>query len=231
MSWKYRQIYVEDQDALDPYHFQKNMSEYAEEMNGYLDQDNMRTGIVGSAQLKAHACNEFFTDYHRDSAVPFTAATGSWVPDINTTAWQRLAPSDASDLAAVQFATDFESQLRVCFGASWYWSNNATTLIADFIDEMIIEFRVLVDGVTVSDSGEYSATLKFGSCWLVGTTPCVSGPHDVWTEMRMYQKSGGVDMPFQDILPNYSDANTDPSVWADTVAIGARQLIAHARYR
>ncbi len=237
MALRYRQLYIEEADAIDPLHWVGNMQEYAEEFNGMLDQDNLREGCIGDVEMEANSCNELWGDYHADPTFAVTAnpeANGSWFPDMTTPAWQR-ADTGGIDLASKQFTTDYECQITVKFGASWYWSPDALELIETGIEDTLVQFRLMVDGVVVGESGEVTAALAHGCTWVIGTTPAVSGSHDVWVEMRLFQRHSGIENPWTVGVPQYG-ANTgnpitDPDDWDDTVSIGIRSLVVHARYR
>ncbi len=242
MAWRYRQYYVETGDILDPQHWVGNMQEYAEEFNGYLDQDNFRNDCIDSGQLQANVCNQYWTYERCDPDFEFDDTTDNedvWVPNALTAEWQR--EDDAGqDLASVQFTTDHECQLSVRFGASWHWNGDALTQIGTgpsvpgsgfYYDNVNIQFRVFVDGSIVSDSGEYPAIFRYGSTWLPGTIPLPAGSHDVWAEARVFLKPK-VDNPYKKIRVDLGDpdsvATTD---WSDTVAVAICSLICHARYR
>jgi len=79
-------------------------------------------------------------------------------------------------------------------------------------------FRIVVDGVVVSESGWFSDHRKKESLYLVGAIPLQAGSHTVQVEVR------------KSFVSNDKPGTSVPSMEKPVVMFD-RQLIAHARYR
>jgi len=205
MAFKYRQVYFEDGDIIDARDWNRNISEFADELNGYLDRDNLPEDVFTYEHVASNGFNEFYSNLS-DTTAEYRTIDG------NLTTWQ--SESDSGDgLGDVTFASDTDGLLIVEWSGHWVWDVNPSTqwrpLSADRaaregvspynnVLEHYVKYRLVVDGIVVGSSPRSVWTRAHDSAYMCAAVPLPAGNHKVGIEVRIRSKSGG---------PAYSDVD------------------------
>ena len=114
MAWKYRQEYVKDGDVVEPSDFRINVNEFASEINGFLDSDNIGRESISSAKIKRETFTEVYSnDLSSRFSYIFRHDTSGWQKDALATVTLdvTLSPTAPLNPAATTFYE--ESDLSV----------------------------------------------------------------------------------------------------------------------
>lgn len=197
MAFKYRQVYFEDGDIIDARDWNRNISEFADELNGYLDRDNLPEDQFTYEHVASNGFNEFYSNLSDTTAEHRTI-------DGNLTTWQ--SESDAGvGLGDVTFASDTDGLLVVEWSGSWIWqgtssdfdwqgaSSGSTTATSPYnnVLEHYVKYRLVVDGIVVGSSPRSVWTRAYDSAYMCAAVPLPAGNHKVGIEVRIRSKSGG----------------------------------------
>ena len=178
MAIRYSIDYFEDRDVIAPVDWTENQNEYASEFNGYLDEDNLPTSALNAARIKDNA----FTKLHSDPL-----PTSTFTVDISTAGWQS---TDSTGQRLGSLAIDAKTDgLFIC-----EWSGTHRYVIVPSGRECIA-YRLLVDGVTVAESGWTSFTRPRDSVYLCGATPVAAGLHAVEAQVRVIALESALFVP------------------------------------
>ena len=206
---------------MDPRDLNLNHAEYADELNGYLDRDNFPASFITSEMLEDDACNEFFFDKKTLTEYPA-------ILDSDSVSWQRTDTSD-STISSVTVDLKADALLMCEWSGTWQWAYDHDSFANTIPDsdgsyrdptDTLIRVRMLVDGITVAESGFSPARREYDSVFLVGAAPASAGLHDIVVEFQIvvaYDTESGT--PFYYVSDDY------------TVTVGNRELIVRARYR
>lgn len=209
MALRYRELYMEAGDILDPQPWLMSQNALAGEFNGYLDRDNIGPGVISEAMIAAAVFNKFYTDQR----------TTTFSPDPDSALWQH------TDLSSVVLHTSeitaaVDCQVMVEWSGTWTWTGTWSALDGvggQTTAEDAIRFRITVDGVELATSGFYGDAQEKSALYLIGVTPVVAGPHTVRVECQVMHA-------------NWHN-NSFESNLINTVAIGARELVTTLRKR
>jgi|TARA_R100000458_G_C8265891_1_gene240943 hypothetical protein len=199
MAFKYRQVYFEDGDIIDARDWNRNISEFADELNGYLDRDNLPEDQFTYEHVASNGFNEFYSNLSDTTAEHRTI-------DGNLTTWQ--SESDAGvGLGDVTFASDTDGLLVVEWSGSWIWQGTSSdfdwiplsaarassTGVSPYnnVLEHYVKYRLVVDGIVVSSSPRSVWTRAYDSAYMCAAVPLPAGNHKVGIEVRIRSKDGG----------------------------------------
>tara|TARA_R110000737_G_scaffold32426_3_gene50887 strand:+ start:1416 stop:2297 length:882 start_codon:yes stop_codon:yes gene_type:complete len=83
MAWKFKQELVRDGDVVEPSEFRININEYASEINGYLDSDNVGKNSITISDVKRDSFTEVIGMY--------TNLSNSYIFNHEESGWQKEA--------------------------------------------------------------------------------------------------------------------------------------------
>lgn len=174
MSYVYRQEHRANADVLDPRWWNLNQSELLGEFNGGLDRDNMPPNVVTEAMCGS----KVFLD--ADSSI----LNGTWAPDPLVVTWQAFNPTGGGGTVPVNAAVD--ACLEIDFSASWSW-NGAYSQAASGATFTVdtVSVRVLLNGVTVAESGPSEDKADRDNVAILGTIPVGPGDYEVTVEVMV----------------------------------------------
>jgi len=196
MAFKYRQAFFENGDIIDARDWNRNVAEFADELNGYLDRDNLPPVAFTHEHIKTKAFNEFY------SSIANTTAEHRTING-NITTWQ--SESDAGlGFGALTFASDTDALAVVEWSGSWKWSFThvdyqwrGVSGYAKNTLEYYVKYRLIVDGMVVATMPNSVWTRAFDSGYMCAAIPLPAGNHKVDIEARIRSKDGGP--AYQDI--------------------------------
>ncbi|MCP4437133.1 MAG: hypothetical protein GY913_21450 [Proteobacteria bacterium] len=179
MSWRYRERRAEGAGVIVPEDWNEGFSALAGEHNGYHDRDNFPSAtldeehIVANAMTRGHAVK-------RGLSPSITAA-------LDTTSWQRALTGGDMPKTTIEVSND--CTVIAEFGVHWEWESTGTNAVqAD-----AVQFRIVIDGVVVSQSGWMSAQFAHDATYLVGALPVGAGYRTIATEMRLANVTWDID--------------------------------------
>ena len=181
MAFRYRQVFFEDGDIISPKDWNRNIAEYTQEFNGYLDRDNLPSSGVTSAMIKDEACNSV----HSFSSTTDTTITG----DIGV--WQ--STDGTTKFSEVSFTLDSDAMLILEWSGTWEWSHSfqlssgATAyrgISVTGASDDYVEYRILVDGIEVCRLPKSVFPRVCDSAYMVGAIPVAGGNHTVTVQAR-----------------------------------------------
>jgi|19_taG_2_1085344.scaffolds.fasta_scaffold24050_3 hypothetical protein len=180
MAWRYRMIRLEDGGILDPDDWNLGWAELAQELNGYLDRDNLGVDWITKDELAATACTTV------ESVV---GSGGTCVNDAPT--WKSAFTSGSMVNDTIDVAVDATIEAWASFQLSstlgltlWVvktWYDDANTSNKSLPDDAI-RVRLRVGGTVVAESGWVSGFHEETCVMLMGATPVPPGRHEVVTE-------------------------------------------------
>jgi|3_EtaG_2_1085321.scaffolds.fasta_scaffold22299_2 hypothetical protein len=196
-------------------------AEYAQEMNGYLDRDNLGEGWFDTTETADKVFHEVLhTNWTHSGTSAKTKTTGAnWRSDVK--GGQTSMPSFSPD-------TTTDALCRVEFGGSLgFTMNDATTKIADTStaadgDSVIeatfwsscIQFRITVDGIEVGRTGWISDEYRKSSPYVLGVIPLPAGQHTIKCEYRVAEVGYRQGNEYTQRLWTALDASsTAPEFW------------------
>jgi hypothetical protein len=192
MAFKYRQSYFEDGDIVDPRDWNRNITELTDELNGYLDRDNIPEECFYNNNIKQKAFNDLRSSLSADSRT----ISG----DITT--WQQIV----ADGTRLGFASDTDALAIVEWSGTWEW--NATSSTYDWNHasggsantlEWRVGFRLVVDGIVVGSLPSSTWCRAHDSAYMCGAIPLPAGNHIVQVDVRI-QGVVGQGPSYQEVI-------------------------------
>jgi hypothetical protein len=231
-AWRYKQEWFEDGDVTRPEDWLDNVSEIANELNGYLDSDNFRELSLGMEHVKQKAFNSFLT-------------YGEFMPwdfDYNFPGWTARSNSESGDLATVKGEVANDALYIIEFGCRWSWerdfssSYNVNNEFGDRIHRnwhhvhTCVRFRLVANNTVVAESGWSSNTMVDSSLHLTAAIPLPAGSVVVRAEMQVAVASGMA--PFTDFYSvGHKVSESDQVDYDRGLTVYDRELIVNIRKR
>ena len=218
MTWRYREIEVEDGDVLDPRDWNENVEPYANEINGFLDRDNLNEGQVGmGAEI---AWNKdvgpiYAVEYVkvpdplRDNQ--FATSTQNtflrndidhWTQtlDKETQSWQVVQsvevsiPTTTDELFIIEAGFQLQHDI---YKEVDYFSNKSQTS-RYFNDHLSVRAMLTVDGFQVAEAGPIPGVFTKIGVTLMGVLPVSAGSHDVKMFVKLERAAKGISDKWRD---------------------------------
>lgn len=235
-AWRYKQEWFEDGDVTRPEDWLDNVSELANELNGYLDSDNFRELSLGMAHVKQKAFNSFLT----------YGSWRDWDFDYDFPGWTARSNSESDDLATVKGEVANDALYIIDFGCRWHWEgkprSTAGTVGQDwnhFGDRIhrnwhhahtCVRFRLVANNTVVAESGWSSNTMVDSSLHLTAAIPLPAGSVIVRAEMQV-AVAGGM-APFTDFYSiGHKVSESDQIDYDRGLKVYDRELIVNIRKR
>lgn len=161
MANRYRQVYFEDGDVLDPRDWTRNMAELAAEFNGRLDRDNLDELSVATGRIIPGS----FTVVENDERTAVVTLGGT------TTVWQ--------DIDSLTIECQVDSVVEAEWGGSIRWEIGANEF-------QNAGFRVLIAGMESGRSPRYNGIRQWEAPFVLGEASVPAGSHLVVVQSRLY---------------------------------------------
>jgi len=177
MAWKYREIEFEAGDVLDPGDWNRNVEAYAEEINGFLDRDNLRTDQV---RVGTELSQNSSTTGPMFAFAQATSTTEQTL-NLNSTGWQQV------DDLSINIPAQSDELLIVDCGLYIQHDhyNRSDPDTGNLIDHLHVEGLITVDGFEVAYGGPIAAYYTHMSLAMFGVLPVSAGAHDVKVHLRL----------------------------------------------
>jgi hypothetical protein len=180
MAWKYREIEIEDGDVLDPQDWNQNIGAYTEEINGFIDRDNLRENQI----------NVFTEVEVRRALFDVEAAVSVTVQTLNLRhqGWQQVENLALSIVAESDELFIAECGLQLQHDV---YHGPVSEIAPDdpvsgyFIDNLFIEAMMTIDGFEVAYGGPLTAYYTHLNFALMGALPVTAGAHEVRVYVRL----------------------------------------------
>jgi hypothetical protein len=172
VAHRFRDIWVDPADALDPTGWNRNMSALAEEWNGGLDQDNLPEEVVTTARIEQDQCTVVSSDGYAVSG-----AVNRFTVDILRSDWQRT-DATGNVIGEEEINCPVDGTLIAEWGGWWYWDGGSAG------SSSVCRFRLVVDGRPISESGWSEWARRRDAVQLVGASPLSAGRHTIWVEVQ-----------------------------------------------
>jgi hypothetical protein len=174
MTWRYRQLYPENADILDPDDWNQNHKELAEEHNGYYDRDNLPAFQIGTSRTVDGAFTKIHMDAHSDE---FTVSG-------DTIEWQSNEAMGGVDIIGVlEFSAPEDCTLICEFGCTT--AVDVSLLLGDG-EEAVYKFQIVVDGEAGAFSDDQSLFLyERDTTYLCCAVPVLAGMHRVEVKIQV----------------------------------------------
>lgn len=195
MAYRYRQIYPQNGEVLNPQDWNLNHAELASEFNGYLDRDNLPDDSIGTSRVESGT----FVKIH---SIAYEMASLLAISD-ESVQWVR--GNSLGDIATLDIECQVDAVLEVEFSATFAFLLNE--------DIVGIRFRATVDGTLAAMSGWFSAGNLSDSVYIVGAIPVTVGTRSVLVECQ----TAAVPVHSQDFYKN--DVVTIPYVGARELVV------------
>jgi len=202
MAFRYRVEYSESGDVIDPIAWNRNMSEMAEEWNGGLDRDNFPMNFVSQSMLLKDQCTIIKSDSYTESE--------EYLVDMDTSSWNHT--SALVVLGGIDLIVPTDCIATAEFGCGWHWPGYIASVP---YNQDVVRFRIVVDGLPVSESGLISRGRYKDAVQLVGCAIITAGRHRVWAEVQTGR------CVRQDASMSLYTAN----MAADVIVVRARELV------
>lgn len=172
MAWRYRMWPIQDDNLLDPYEvWNLPMAEYAEEMNGYLDRDN-----IG---------NQWLTDDHIvDDQFHQVLSAGSTTAgniDRSNSQWTETLSVGAMPRSTFTVSDDTVVEAHLGVQIIQDFDNAVTNLNYT----RAVRVRILVDGEEIARSGWVAELHEYSREHIFGVTVVAPGDHEVTSELQI----------------------------------------------
>lgn len=200
MAWVHAPQYLWAGTTTDPRELMGNVFELAREPNGFTDRDNLGESVVGVAEVVTGTFNTLgSTEYDYD----VSPSSDFDLVDGETGAWREVT-------AITTNVTCVDGRLL-----AELWGCYRTYGVGFPAYQTVYEFRLLIDGVPVAESGWISFHRNKTSFHLIGSAPVDVGTHTISLQWRGYGK------PHEGIT-NIANGILDDTTVEPSTAVSAR---------
>jgi len=238
MAFRHRQVNPQTNDIIDVEDINGNNREFINELNGFIDRDNIPYGSIGSRRLEKYAFNQI--KFHRitdvtplhsrknDDGSKADAPIGTdktCIISANLTGWQNKSHNKNNQmLNVVNFEANTDGVLICEWSGSFRFGYPLTVSESAGVNHnipQVIEFRILVNGIEITKLTRIPDCPSGNSGAMYGCIPVPSGEVKVMVEARTFKVSGS---EISAASENVTSSRRD--VW-----IGTRELICNFRKR
>ena len=221
MTWRYREIEVEDGDVLDPRDWNENVEPYANEINGFLDRDNLNEGQVGMGaeiawnkdvgpiyaveyvscpiRLAPWRYNQFATSA-QNALLPTDPDHWTQTLDKETQAWQVVQSVEVSipTTSDELFIIEAGFQLQHDIYKEVDIDNTKPATSRYFNDHLSVRAMLTVGGFQVAEAGPIPGVFTKMGVVLMGVLPVSAGSHDVKMFVKLERAAKGISDKWRD---------------------------------
>jgi len=202
MAWKYVKRDFQAGDILDPGDWNENAREFVEEINGYLDRDNLPpNAITPDEEVKSEVFNDFSIARFNDNSF-----SGHLLED-NNQSFQRIPCANKLTSVSDEMLI-CEAMIQVDTGgnnASFYVAPNANPTGFTFdegyihvtqktlLDWCQYELMMTLNGIEIAYAGPFTAFNRRQPVYMCGALPVEAGANTVELFIRVYVDRNGGD--------------------------------------
>ena len=212
MAWRYREIEIEDGDVLDPRDWNENVEPYANEINGFLDRDNLNEGqvamgaeIAWNKDVGPIYAVEYVKCPDRDRRNQFASDPQNLLLGTDPNHWSQTLDTDTQSWQVVQsvevsipttsdelfiIEAGFQLQHDIYKEVDKFSTKTATSRY--FNDHLFVRAMVTVDGFQVAEAGPIPGVFTKIGVVLMGVLPVSAGSHDVKMFVKLERAAKGV---------------------------------------
>ena len=231
MAFKHRQVNPQTNDIIDAEDINENNREFVNELNGFLDRDNIPFESIGPYRLENKAINAIFFDRKIDpSALDligglYNSTQNTCVITADLTGWQNKSAAGNNEmLNVIQFEADTDGVIICEWSGNFIFGRSRTQFQSDGVnveDPQVIEFRILMNGIEIAKATRIPDSPTVNCATMYGVIPVPAGDIKIMVEARTYKvKSSRI-----------SSASTNTVLTTPNVFIGTRELICNYRKR
>ena len=235
MAFKYRQVNPQTGDIVDVNDLNVNNREFVNEMNGFLDRDNIPYNAISARRVTRHAFNAIhfdriiehqsqnFVTTTTDTVIPKTSKT--CVISSNLTSWQNKSDANNNQmLNAISFEADCDGLVICEWTGNFRFGHSRTQTQSAGVNyniPQVVEFRILINGIEVTKLTRIPDSPSVNAQAMYGAIPVPAGEIRIIVEARTYTVKGS----------NINAAATNSSKNIADVYVGTRELICNFRKR
>jgi hypothetical protein len=195
MAFKYKKHEFQDNEVIDPIKITENMRTLANEINGNLDRDNLPMKCISSSML-ADNCTSSIVSFHdnvvNNSDLMLKNSSTSWEPCLTKTyTMQHDGVIFVHYGCEVEWFLDDTALNRINFNdspintdstefvAQWETGGNLRGANYYITGNFVIEFQITVNGIIISQSGQFDFARRQIGVYLSGVLPVSAGSTDI----------------------------------------------------
>lgn len=192
MPFKWTDAQTRQANIVDTETFDKAYNPVKGVINGGLDRDNLPNGSIGPSHLSPKAFVKYALRQDillQNSSVLSTPISTGGQQDYVAIGYNAYAGGWRTNTAQPLTSSFKEGMLHIEFNC-WYWLSNAGVLNLGSQNrfEATVEFRVLLDGSPVIQSGKFWKNI--GQVHLVTEIPVPTGDHTLEIAWQMTSRNG-----------------------------------------
>lgn len=185
---RYIPVYDENDDAIDPTFFLQAAGDFAGEISGGLDRDNLPANTIASSEIDATVGNVF-------NDVQAFSTEDAYAPEMTVTGWQGGAgtTTGTTNLGILSWTATQDGHYDIHWSGEWSWNGAYSWVTAgarpdrtDTFDTMRI--RVVVDGDPVCMAGPFEDGMIYGSTYMIGSIQLPAGPHTLRVQCEVARR-------------------------------------------
>ena len=188
MAWRYIQRDFQSGDVLDPEDWNENVREYIEEINGFIDRDNIPTASI---EVGLEVQSEVFNE------ISFSNLGTPQILNKDTQSFQRINLStnlaaSSDELLIVEASLQFDTaDPTQTYNGSNYDDGYVLASLGTFRDWIRYDFRMTIDGFEVAYAGPFTAFHKRQPVYMIGCLPVEAGALVVECFVRLFHDKRG----------------------------------------
>ena len=199
MAWKYVKRDFQAGDILDPADWNENAREFVEEINGYLDRDNLPpNAITPDEEVKSEVFNDFSIARFADSS------TAGHLLEDNNQSFQRIPFANTLTSVSDEMLI-CEAMVQVDTGGNTLTAPNSNPSGTTFNDGYIhvtqktildwcqYELMMTLNGIEIAYAGPFTAFNRRQPVYMCGALPVEAGANTVEVFIRVYVDRNGGD--------------------------------------
>ena len=219
-AWRYREIEIEDGDVLDPRDWNENVEPYANEINGFLDRDNLNEEqIAHGAEISWNrdtgplyaveyvkvpdplGTNPHASTTQSTTMAPWQVSYWHQFLEEDTQAWQQVEnvaisiPTTSDELFIIEAGFQLQHDIYKQVSGDY---NRLNDPLSYFHDHLSVRAMLTVDGFQVAEAGPIAGCFTKIGVPLMGAFPVSAGSHDVKLYVKLERQTSGDDDKWRD---------------------------------
>ena len=220
MAWRYREIEIEDGDVLDPKDWNENVETYSNEINGFLDRDNLNEGQIALDAEVSWNKDEgpfYAVEYVKvpdplrtnpyNNGVPLAYPESNFIQNLekDTQSWQQVENVELSIRTTSDELFVIEGGFRLKHDLYKEADDGATkSAVSQYLNTHLgVRAIITVDGYQVAEAGPVAGSFAHISIPLMGVLPVSAGSHDVKMFVKLERKAIGLTAKWRDASELY----------------------------
>jgi len=174
MGLRFVQTYTENGDILDGLGWVLDNAEFAGEVNGSLDRDNLPANTIARAEIVDNTFTETL----------YVSQNAAFTPSITTTEWQGKG-SGVDGIFSYSFDADEDCVITVETFANWAWASFTESYDVADTTCNTIQMRISLDGQPIALSERHDDTRYQDHLMLLGIAVINAGNHVLRVDCRV----------------------------------------------